>query len=316
MNLTLDASIAVVCGGPSVEAEVSRSSGKCVADALRLTYQKVALLELDGNIQSALKEYSVDAVFPALHGPPGEDGTFQGFLETNGYAYVGSGVRASAFAMDKSVAKCLFKQAGLPVARDLIFTEAADLSWARNQVLEELGQEVVIKPSSQGSAVGVAFASGADEIERALQATLAHDGRALVEEKILGREITVGILDVGTIQAFPVIEVRTPDGAWYDYEHRYSAGASEHLIPAPLPKAQYLRTQEISLLAHSALGCRHLSRADFVVPEEGEPVLLEVNTLPGMTSTSLYPDGARAAGISFEHLVSILVERALEHGRG
>jgi D-alanine-D-alanine ligase len=103
--------------------------------------------------------------------------------------------------------------------------------------------------------------------------------------------------------------VRTPEGTWYDFEHRYAAGASEHVIPAPLPEAQYRRTQEIALLAHQILGCRHLSRADFVVPDEGEPILLEVNTLPGMTPTSLYPDGAQAAGISFENLVAMLIER-------
>ena len=316
MNPSLDASIAVVCGGPSAESEVSRSSGKCVAEALKQTYPRVALLELDGSIQSALEKNSVDVVFPALHGPPGEDGTFQGFLETIGYKYVGSGVRASAFAMDKSVAKYLFRQAGLPVARDLLLTKTADSGRALNHILEELGQEVVIKPSSQGSAVGVAFASGSTAIEESLKAAWAHDGRALVEERIIGKEITVGVLDISSVQAFPVIEVRTPPGTWYDYEHRYSAGASEHVIPAQLPESQYQRIQEIARLAHSALGCRHLSRADFVVPEEGEPALLEVNTLPGMTPTSLYPDGARAAGISFESLVSLLIEGALEHGRG
>ncbi|MEO0377854.1 MAG: D-alanine--D-alanine ligase, partial [Cyanobacteria bacterium P01_A01_bin.17] len=254
MNPTLDASIAVVCGGSSAEAEVSRSSGQCVADALKQTYPKVVLLELDENLSAALEESSVDIVFPALHGPPGEDGTFQGFLETQGYLYVGSGVRASAFAMDKSVAKCLFRQGGLPVARDLTLARTVEVNTACHQILEILGNDVVIKPSSQGSAVGVSFASGTEEIGQRLQETWGHDGRALVEERIIGREITVGILDDGEIEAFPVIEIRTPEGSWYDFEHRYAAGASEHLIPAQLPEAQYQRTQEIAVLAHKVLG--------------------------------------------------------------
>ena len=315
MNPTLDASIAVVCGGPSAEAEVSRSSGKCVAEALRHTYPTVVLLELDQYLHSALKQNAVDVVFPALHGPPGEDGTFQGFLEINGYRYVGSGVRASACAMDKPVAKCLFRQAGLPVARDLLIDRSAGPEAARKKVQQVLRQDVVIKPSSQGSAVGVAFANSAESIERILLDTWSHDGTALVEERIYGREITVGVLDISNMQAFPVIEVRTPEGTWYDFEHRYAVGASQHVIPAPLPEAQYQRTQEIALLAHQILGCRHLSRADFVVPDKGEPILLEVNTLPGMTPTSLYPDGAQAAGINFKTLVAMLIERALEHRR-
>ncbi|MDM3871449.1 D-alanine--D-alanine ligase [Porticoccus sp. W117] len=316
MNATIDTSIAVVCGGPSSEAEVSRSSGRCVAEALKQTYPNVVLLELDKHLSAALAANSVDVVFPALHGPPGEDGTFQGFLETQGYRYVGSGVRASSFAMDKSVAKCIFRQAGIPVARDINLEHSLDLDAACQHIEKVLGDDVVIKPSSEGSAVGVRFANSAEEIEKRLQEACLHNGRVLVEERIIGREITVGILDTGKIEVFPVIEVRTPKGAWYDYEHRYTEGASEHIIPAPLSQAQYQRTQEIAVLAHKALGCRHLSRADFVVPEHGEPVLLEVNTLPGMTPTSLYPDGARAIGLSFESLVSKLIEGALEYDHG
>ena len=316
MNPSHETSVAVVCGGPSAEADVSRSSGKCVAEALRKTYSKVVLLELGRNIHSALEKHDVDVVFPALHGPPGEDGTFQGFLETSGYPYVGSGVRASAFAMDKSVAKCLFKQAGIPVAPDISISRSNDLVMAVSRIQEAIGLDVVIKPSSQGSAVGVAFASSTSEIEQALRDAWSHDGRVLVEKRVIGREITVGILDVGDSKAFPVIEVRTPEGRWYDYEHRYEVGGSEHIIPAPLPPTQYQKTQEIALMAHKALGCRHLSRADFIVPEGGEPILLEVNTLPGMTPTSLYPDGAKAAGIDFETLVARLVEGALDNGSG
>ncbi len=135
------------------------------------------------------------------------------------------------------------------------------------------------------------------------------------EERVEGREITVGILEGSGIEALPVIEVRTPPGSWYDYHHRYTPGLSEHVIPAPLPQAQYELTQEMARRAHRVLDCRDLSRVDFVVPIDGKPIILEVNTLPGMTPTSLYPDAARAAGLSFEALVALLIERAASRAR-
>jgi len=168
----------------------------------------------------------------------------------------------------------------------------------------------VVKPSRQGSAVGVRFPQRKADLEAALDLAFKYDERVLVEERITGREITVGILERNDVEALPVVEIRTPSGSWYDFQHRYTPGLSEHLVPAPLPPAQYKRTQELAVRAHRVLGCRDLSRVDFVVPDEGEPVVLEVNTLPGMTPTSLYPDAAGAAGFSFEALVRVLVERA------
>jgi D-alanine-D-alanine ligase len=302
--------VAVVCGGPSAEAAVSRISGRGVADALRLTYSNVVLLELNAEIGDALRTNETDVVFPVLHGPPGEDGTFQGFLETLGMPYVGSDVHGSACAMDKIVAKHLFRAAGLPVARDIIVQRAAGVVAGVERVMERLGVRVVVKPSRQGSALGVHFASERAELEAALKEAFSYDEQVLVEECVEGREITVGILERDEPEAFPVLEVRTPTGTWYDFEHRYSDGLSEHLVPSPLPDSQYERTQTLAIRAHTALGCRDLSRVDFVVPDVGEPVILEVNTLPGMTPTSLYPDAARAAGLSFDALVAFLAERA------
>jgi D-alanine-D-alanine ligase len=302
--------VAVVCGGPSPEAEVSRSSGRCVAAGLASRYARVALVELDPRVREKLSEAQAQVVFPALHGPPGEDGTFQGFLETIGMPYVGSGVRASACAMDKVLARHLFEQRGLRVARALVADLRDGASAGARRAVERLGAAVVVKPASQGSALGVRFADGEAAIAEALAGAFDLEDRALVEERIAGREITVAVLERGPLEALPVIEVRTPPGSWYDYEHRYTPGLSEHIIPAPLPGGQYRRCEEMALEAHRALGCRDLSRVDFVVPPEGEPVLLEVNTLPGMTPTSLFPDAARAAGIPFEDLVSGLVERA------
>jgi len=307
--------IAVVCGGPSAEAGVSRVSAKGVAEALRETYRDVVTIELDPRVGDGIRLARADVVFPVLHGPPGEDGTFQGFLETLGLPYVGSAVHASAFAMNKVVAKRLFSSANLPMARDAVIHEAAVKSTTVSDTLALLGESVVVKPVSQGSAVGVQFARTEGELAAALDAAFEFDDTALVEEAIIGREITVGILERNGAEALPVVEVRTPEGTWYDFEHRYTQGLSEHVIPAPLPKEQYARTQEVARLAHAVLGCRDLSRVDFVVPDRGDPVLLEVNTLPGMTPTSLYPDAARAAGVAFPELVSHLVRRALARRR-
>jgi D-alanine-D-alanine ligase len=304
--------IALIAGGPSAEAEVSRSSARGVGDALRATWPDVTVLELDEAIGARLISERYDVVFPVLHGPIGEDGTLQGFLEVLGLPYVGSGVAASAIAMNKIVAKQVFRGRGLPVARDVVVERAEPVGAAVRRIEAALPGSVVIKPAGQGSAIGVGFAATRDELAAGLRAAFEHGDRVLVEEQIEGKEITAAVLERPDPEALGTIEVRTPRGAWYDFEHRYTPGLSEHVIPAELPAEQSRRVQEVAVAAHRALGCRDLSRADFVVPSVGEPVLLEVNTLPGMTSTSLYPDAARAAGIPFEELVKHLVLRSWE----
>ena len=171
----------------------------------------------------------------------------------------------------------------------------------------------LVKP---GGTLGVAFGKDVEDLEKALAAAFFNCERVLVEKRIPGREITVAVLDRPEPTALPVIEIRTPQGTWYDFQHRYTAGLSEHVLPAPLPPEQDRRTQEVAVRAYGALGCRDFSRVDFVVPERGEPILLEINTLPGMTPTSLFPDAARAVGLSFEDLVAHLVGLALARGRG
>jgi len=306
--------VAVVCGGPSAEAEVSRVSGRCIAEALRATYANVSLMELDEFVEGGFGKSFTDVVFPAFHGPPGEDGTFQGFLEVLGIPYVGCDVAGSACAMDKVIAKQLFRSRNLPVADDVVAYKSEDAAAVAQRVLDELGKDVVIKPSSQGSALGVVFGNDVDDLEPAIEQAFGFDDRVLIERRIEGKEITVALLQRDTIEALPVIEITTPAGSWYDFEHRYTPGLSDHIMPAPLPEQQYLRTQEVAVQAFEALGGRDLSRADFVVPAEGEPILLEVNTMPGFTPTSLFPDAAREAGISFEALVALLVERAVARG--
>ncbi len=305
-----DIRIAVINGGNSAEADVSRSSARGVIEALQENFAEVTSVELDGNIAQSLADCRPDVVFPILHGPPGEDGTLQGFLEILGYRYVGSDVHASAFAMDKIVAKDIFRTAGLPVAKQCVVNRDTDISQAADSIVKSLGESVVVKPACQGSAIGVTLVENANELNKALASAFEHDPRLLVEERILGKEITVGVIDTekGT-EPFQVIEITTPEDSWYDFAHRYTAGWSEHLMPAALPDIQTEALQSCAVAAHQALGCRDLSRADFVVTDN-EIYLLEVNTLPGMTPTSLYPDGARGYGLEFPELVKYLVERA------
>jgi D-alanine-D-alanine ligase len=310
MNVHHSIAIAVICGGPSKEAEVSRSTAQGIVKALQENYQTVHLVELDQQIDKTLRQLNPDIVFPAVHGKWGEDGMLQGLLTICGFPFVGCGMEANVLAMDKILAKQIFQLHGLPVAKSMVVRQEQPLAKKAQEILDTLGKQVVVKPACEGSSLGVSFAGSADEIIQALKKAFSFGPRALVEEKITGAEITAGILERDVAEALPVIEIKTPPGSWYDYEHRYTPGLSEHVLPAPLPPAQYRRVQEVALLAHQALGCRDLSRADFVVPQQGEPILLEVNTLPGMTPTSLFPDAAKAAGLSFPALVSLLVERA------
>jgi D-alanine-D-alanine ligase len=274
-------------------------------------YKNVTLIELNRNLGKALDKLAPDVVFPVLHGPPGEDGTLQGFLEICGYPYVGSDVASSAAAMNKITAKLIFGACNLPLVDQVIAGRGEGIAVSVEKISKHLGHYVVVKPANQGSALGVTLVSNENQLHEALADAFELDEYILVEKRIDGKEITVGVIetDEGT-RAFDVIEIITPENTWYDYEHRYTVGLSEHIMPADLPAAQTARLQQIAIDAHVSLGCRDLSRADFVVPGDNEEYLLEVNTLPGMTPTSLYPDGARGFGLDFPALVSYLVERA------
>jgi len=312
MKINRSLSIAVICGGPSSEAEVSRSTAKGITKALQENYSTVNLIELDSNIDKNLRKLNPDVVFPAIHGQWGEDGMIQGLLTIMGLAFVGSEVEANVLAMNKILAKQIFLLKGLPVAKSLSlkFQQSTVSDHKIQEIFDILGGNIVIKPASQGSGLGVSFAHNAETLKKGLAEAFKYDSSLLLEERIFGAEITVAILERTEAEALPVIEIKTPADSWYDYQHRYTPGLSDHLIPAPLPPQQYKRVQEIALLAHQALGCRDLSRSDFVVPAEGKPILLETNTMPGMTPTSLFPDAAKAIGLNFSTLVSLLVERA------
>jgi D-alanine-D-alanine ligase len=309
-------SVAIVQGGPSSEAEVSRSSAKSIAKALGDAGHRPVRLELDAFLADSLRTGDYDVVFPIAHGAVGEDGSLQGLLEVLDLPYVGSGVLASALAMNKRTAKVLFGVAGLPVATGTACPRGGDALEEAERVIRELGDRLVVKPCSNGSAIGVArFDAGADPaaLASALEAAWKVDEIALVEQFKRGREVTCGVLDTGEAIALPPTEIRAPSDAFYTYEARYAPGRSQHFCPAPIGDALVRRVQQIAVSAHRALGCRDLCRADFVVGDD-EVTLLEVNTLPGFTDTSLYPEAAGVAGIPMPELCRRLVESA--HRRG
>lgn len=309
---------------------MSRASALGVTKALSEAGHGVVRLELDAFLAESLRTGGYDVVFPVAHGAVGEDGSLQGLLEVLDLPYVGSGVLASALAMHKRVARILFAQAGLPAARGMAFPRG-DARAAAAQARRDVGAALVVKPSSHGSAIGVVRLE-ADaplaEVASAIEAVWTLDEFAVVEHFARGREVTCGVLERGTQDpgspgrdggpiALPPTEVFSPHDSFYTYEARYAPGRSAHVCPAELPPELLARVQRMAVQAHVALGCRDLSRVDFVVGDEGNPdqvTLLEVNTLPGMTATSLYPEAAAAMGVSMPALCAGLVERASARG--
>ena len=325
-------SVAVIQGGPSTEAEVSRASAQEVAKALVEAGHAVVRLELDPFLSESLRTGGYDVAFPVAHGAVGEDGSLQGLLEILDLPYVGSGVLASALAMNKPVARTVFEGAGLPVARGMSFPRGDALA-AADCARRDIGAALVVKPSSHGSAIEVtrlAADAPRGDVARAIEAVWAIDSVALVEHFARGREVTCGVYEgeasdplrkrAGasvSLVALPPTEIMSPNDPFYTYEARYTPGRSEHVCPAHLPSPLLARVQEVAVAAHCALGCRDLSRVDFIVGDGDDPdaiTLLEVNTLPGMTSASLYPEAAAAMGLSMASLCGRFAARA--HMRG
>jgi D-alanine-D-alanine ligase len=239
MKVKNDPAIALICGGSSAEAKVSRVSAAGVGKALEANFSNVLTLELDTELGANLISLQPDVVFPVLHGPPGEDGTVQGFLEILGIPYVGSGVQASAYAMDKVISKYFFRRASLPVIEDMVLDSSSSIESCVDRITDQMGSYVVVKPARQGSALGVAMLDNSNQLHSALVDAFRLDRQVLVERRIDGKEITCGVLERnGIAEAFPVIEIVTPPDSWYDFEHRYTAGLSEHIMPAELTEAQ------------------------------------------------------------------------------
>jgi D-alanine-D-alanine ligase len=314
-------SVAVVAGGPSSEASVSRASAAGVQKALVEAGHSAIVLELDRTLPGLLSTGGYEVVFPAVHGAVGEDGCLQGMLEVLGVPYVGSGVLASALAMSKRHAKVQFRAAALPVARDCSVLATADVGALAVKIRSELGRAVVVKPSSGGSAIGVANIRAEDDdavLASALRNALELDAIALVEEFKSGKEVTCAVLeDERGARALPPTLILPKAGSFYDFRSKYAPAGSAHVCPAPFSSELTARIQAAAVLAHGVLGCRDLSRVDFVVDDvAAEITVLEVNTLPGMTATSLYPEAAAAAGIRFPSLCDALVCRAFARPHG
>jgi D-alanine-D-alanine ligase len=311
-------SVGVIAGGPSAEAEVSRTSAASVAAALARRGHRVSSFELLPGLASDLGACPLDVLFPVTHGPLGEDGCLQGLLEVLGVPYVGSGVLASALCMSKPHAKAVFREAGLPLSPGAAVRPSPDLKRRAAELRGEIGRALVVKPASGGSAIGVGRVKESDDddaLVEALKAAFAVDELVLVERFVAGREVTCGVLEdeSGVAQALPPTLILPRAADWYDFRSRYAKAGSDHVCPAPFDSALTGRIQAVAVGAHRAVGARDLSRADFVVGEGGPEdavTLLEVNTLPGLTATSLCPEAAGVAGVPFDELCDRLVRRA------
>jgi D-alanine-D-alanine ligase len=314
--------LAFMARNPEITAEQRQQAQRLIQGGGRLETAHQLPRGLEKQIESASRALvpatrvmtsnnePIDVVLIALHGTWGEDGRIQGLLDTIGVPYTGSGVLASALAMDKDVAKTVLAAAGLDVPRGVVVTGTteSDLGVARS-----VGLPAFVKPVSSGSSVGASIVARADQLAPAIELALNYDTRALVEEQIKGRELTVPVIGNDDLTALPVIEILTKR-AFFDYSAKYDEGESEEVCPADIPPDVAKRAQDLALRAHGALRCRGMSRLDLVWSGD-RMVALEVNTIPGMTANSLLPKAARAAGIPFGDLLARFVDWALEDAR-
>jgi D-alanine-D-alanine ligase len=343
--------VAVLCGGTSGEHEVSVNSGWQVLQHLNARQAAVpvridpdGMWRVAGNaapaswpnrqtlldafaaapalsaLQAAqqLRQRGVEAVFVILHGPGGEDGRIQGFLESAGFPYTGSDVLGSALAMDKILSKYVYQARNIPTPPFAVLLPGEE--WRAR--LAPLGLPLVVKAPSQGSSVGMAIVKSAEELEPAITRLMGLENRLLIEQFIPGRELTCGVLGElrrGTefipARPLPPTEIRPKVSAYFDYRAKYEIGGSEEITPAPVPPGVLAEVQRLALAAHGALGLGGMSRTDFILGDRGLMVL-ETNTLPGMTATSLLPQQARAAGLSFTALIDEILERAIRAPAG
>jgi len=299
--------VAVVMGGPGAEREVSIESGTSVMRALATLGYEGRSLDFDGRFIEALREISPDVVFNALHGVGGEDGTIQGVLEWMGIPYTGSGIAACAVALDKHLTKKLLAAEGLPTPAWDVF----DLTGGTLPLLPgSLNLPLVVKPRASGSSAGVVIVRSHEAWSKTILEAAERTPEILAEEFVAGREFSCAVLGE---EALPIVEI-VPSDEFYSYDAKYKPGGSRHLVPAPIDHDLTSRLQTLALSVHRLLGLRDYSRTDFIVSKEGRPTVLEINALPGMTATSLLPDEALQAGLSYEALVDRLVHYALARG--
>ena len=303
--------VAVLKGGRSLERGVSLRSGARVEDALERLGHDVLPLEADGNLVKQLASERPDVAFVAMHGPGGEDGTTQELLEILGIPFTGPSVAACARCIDKVLAKHELRSAGIPTPDWFAFNETAFRELGAADALsgleERLGFPLVVKPSRGGSALGVKFAENWFDVPEALVSAFSYDDRVLLERFVDGRELAVSVLGS---EPLPIVEAIPEGGDSYDFEARYEIGRTSFVCPAGLGEAETAAVTEAALGAYEALGCSGFSRVDLILAADG-PQVLEVNAIPGLTDTSLLPQAAEAAGMSFEQLVERILELAL-----
>jgi D-alanine-D-alanine ligase len=305
MKTSRSAKVAVVMGGSSSEREISIQTGSGVMRALQTLGYDAQSLDFDANFIDAVRELKPDVVFVALHGPGGEDGQVQAILEYLGIAYTGSGVEAAALAMDKHLTKKLIGAEGLPTAAWDLF----DLSGGTLPLLPgSLDLPLVIKPRYEGSSSGVSIVKTHEQWTNAMLTSAKLFPQVMAEEYVEGREFTCGVLGE---EALPVVEIVSNKDDFYTYDAKYAPGGSTHIVPAEIDADLAARLQMLALSVHRLIGLRDYSRTDFIVSNEGRPQILEVNTLPGLTPTSLLPDACKAIGISYEALIDRLIGYAL-----
>jgi len=306
-----DINLALLAGGTSGEHEISQASGDGAQKALEEAGFNVT--RLDPAKKDDLKQLldnPFDVAFLCLHGKGGEDGTIQGMLDLIGIPYTGSGVLASATAMNKGRAKVMYENAGIRIIPgvNLNVNDEVDIEYVKSVV----GIPCVVKPATEGSSLGLRIVKEEDELPEAIEYVFSVDEDIVVEKFIAGTETTVAVLGNDNLEALPVIEIVPLAADTYDFESKYAPGGCKHVIPARISDEITQKLQELAKKAHLAIGCRGVSRTDFIVDENGDAWILETNTIPGMTATSLLPDTAGVAGYTFPELCTKLVEYAME----
>lgn len=303
--------IVVVMGGTSTEAEISRQTGQAILKALQSKGYHAEGMELKPEtFAEDIRKSGCAIVFNALHGKYGEDGLLQGTLDMMGIPYTGSGVLAAAVTMDKAASKRVFVAEGIPTPRSHTYYRYEMKRSLVEEIQQEFSLPVVVKAASQGSSIGVYIVETSDDLSHALHEAFEYNNEVLVEEFIKGKELTVAVWgNEEKKEAFPIIEITTASGR-YDYESKYTKGASTHIIPARVSEEKAGEIRQLAVRTFTACGCRGVARVDMMLSEDGVPYVIEVNSVPGMTELSLVPDAGRAMGIEFPELCEHILEMA------
>lgn len=305
--------IAVLYGGKSAEREISLKTGKAVSIALLELGYSVHTIDTGSDFLEKLTTFNPDLVFIALHGQYGEDGTIQGLLEILGYPYTGCNVLTSSLTINKIFTKRLLKEANIPTPMFSVIREkdyVNNASKINSNLLKKFEFPIVIKAPNQGSTIGIFFAREESELQPMIMEAFKFEKEILIEQFITGREVTVAIMGNDNIKVLPIIEIVSHTGV-YDYEAKYTKGLSDHIIPARLSQEVTELVKKLAAKSYLNFGCRGFSRVDFIIEDDINPFVLEINTIPGMTETSLFPDAAQSAGISFNELIDKITKYAL-----